>query len=814
MYVSMNWIKEHIDIPESVTIDEIVDKLTKASVEVDGINRIGEWWEPGLIQVGLVKDIMPHPNADRLRLADIKLANSEIQRVVCGAPNLAIGQKIIFAKTGSRVYSPKADDFITLETAKIRGVESSGMVLSESELGISDNHEGILVLDDKYDVGTSAQSILADTILDVHIWPNRPDLMNIIGIAREIDAIFNAKSTLTLPDTSYKVQADKSLPFPKIEIDDYAMCSRYTGMLIKDVTIKESPQWLQDRLRSAGMRPIYNVVDITNFVMMEMGQPLHSFDYDKLNGTIKVRSAKKNEKLETLDGEIRELISSDLVIADDKTAIALAGVMGGANSDISDVTKNVFLEAANFNPNNIRRTSQKFDLRSEASARFERNLPPHLAILGVQRAAKLIAEICGGTITHEFVDVKKNISDKRSLVKMNIETVQKICGIEVSEQEVLEKLQLLGFELDSKKNNDLMISVPLWRTDITIVDDLIEEFIRVYGYDTVPSVAINGEIPDHDLQDIVSVKSQLQDLFAAQGFNEIISYSLTTVEKLKIILGDAAVIENPPIALKNTLSSERSVLRTSMRHSLLETISYNIHNGQSDIWIFESGRIYSEKSKDITGTFTDSPLAEQEYLVGAISAQSLDRFGLPTAQEIDFFDAKGTLEAVFASLKINASFSTVSVFGLANPTVEILVDDQVVGLLGTVDATVLNHFDISRSVILFELNIDAIVNVLSKNNHFEPFSKFPPVINDLAVIVDEEIAHGNLADLLHQSALVVNVQLFDIYRGDQIDANKKSLAYKITYQSHDKTLTNEEVAQEQKKIIKQLNKTFGATIRE
>ncbi|MAX11209.1 MAG: phenylalanine--tRNA ligase subunit beta, partial [Chloroflexi bacterium] len=629
MYVSMNWIKEHIDIPESVTIDEIVDKLTKASVEVDGINRIGEWWEPGLIQVGLVKEIMPHPNADRLRLADIELAKSETQRVVCGAPNLAIGQKIVFAKTGSKVYSPKTNGFITLETAKIRGVESSGMVLSESELGISDNHEGILVLDDKYDVGTSAQSILADTILDVHIWPNRPDLMNIIGIAREIDAIFNATSTLTLPDTSYKVQADKSLPFPNIEIDDYTMCSRYTGMLIKDVTIKESPQWLQDKLRSAGMRPIYNVVDITNFVMMEMGQPLHSFDYDKLNGTIKVRSAKKNEKLETLDGEIRELISSDLVIADDQTAIALAGVMGGANSDISDATKNVFLEAANFNPNNIRRTSQKFDLRSEASARFERNLPPHLALLGVQRAAKLIAEICGGTIIHELVDVNKNISDKRSLVKMNIETVQKICGIKVSEEEVLKKLQLLGFELDSKKNNDLMISVPLWRTDITIVDDLIEEFIRVYGYDTVPSVAINGEIPDHDLQDIVSVKSQLQDLFVAQGFNEIISYSLTTVDKLKIILGDAAVIENPPIALKNTLSSERSVLRTSMRHSLLETISYNIHNGQSDIWIFESGRIYTEKSKDITGTFAESPLAEQEYLVGAISAQSLDRFGLP-----------------------------------------------------------------------------------------------------------------------------------------------------------------------------------------
>tara|TARA_B100000700_G_scaffold124185_3_gene139112 strand:- start:1780 stop:4212 length:2433 start_codon:yes stop_codon:yes gene_type:complete len=810
----MNWIKEYISIPQSVTIEEIVDKLTKASVEVDGVNRIGEWWEPELIQVGLVKDILPHPNADRLRLADIELAKSKVERVVCGAPNLEIGQKIVFAKTGSKVFSPKTNDYITLEAAKIRGVESNGMVLSESELGISDNHEGILVLDNDYEVGTSAQSILADTILDVHIWPNRPDLMNIVGIAREIDAIFNAKSTLKLPDMTYNIDNDNNLNFPKIEIDNYDLCSRYTGMLIKDVTIGESPSWLQDKLRSAGMRPIYNVVDITNYVMMEMGQPLHSFDYDKLNGTIKVRNAKKGEQLVTLDDETRELATTDLVIADDKTAIALAGVMGGANSDITDNTKNVFLEAANFNPNNIRRTSQKFDLRSEASARFERNLPPHLAYLGIQRAAKLIQDICGGTVIHELADVNNGISDKRHTVKMNIKTVQRICGIDVSEKEVLEKLQLLGFELDSKKGDDLIISVPLWRTDITIIDDLIEEFIRIYGYDKVPSISINGKIPDHDLQDIIRVKSRLQDLFVAQGFNEIISYSLTTVEKLKIILGEQAVDDNPPIALKNTLSSERKVLRTSMRHSLLETISYNIHNGQSNIWIFESGRIYSERRDDIVGTFKDSPLAEQEYIVGAVSAQTLDRFGLPTNKAVDFFDVKGALEAIFTSIKVNPSFTSSNHIGLTTPTTDILVNDDTIGVLGTVNRSVLDQFDIAGDVILFELQIDAITNALSGINHFKAFSKFPAVVNDLAVIVDENISHNSLIEVFQESALVHNVQLFDIYRGDQIDDNKKSLAYKITYQSFDKTLTNEEVTQEQNKIIKQLNKNYGATIRE
>ena len=814
MYVSMNWIKEHIDIPQSVTIEEIVDKLTKASVEVDGVNRIGEWWDPDLIQVGLVKDIIPHPNADRLRLTDIELANSHVERVVCGAPNLEIGQKIVFAKTGSKVFSPKTNEYIILETAKIRGVESSGMVLSESELGISDSHEGILVLDNAHEVGTSAQSILADTILDVHIWPNRPDLMNILGIAREIDAIFNSQSTLKLPDTSYKIIQDDNFHFPKIEIDDYDLCSRYTGILIKGVTIRESPPWLQEKLRSAGMRPIYNVVDITNYVMMEMGQPLHSFDYDKLTGKINVRNAKKGEELITLDGETRKLTDADLVIADDKTVIALAGVMGGANSDISDLTKNVFLEAANFNPNNIRRTSQKFDLRSEASARFERNLPPYLAYLGIQRAAKLIQDICGGTVCHDLADVNNGISDKSSIVPMNIATVQKICGIEVTEKEVLEKLQLLGFELDSKKGKELMISVPLWRTDITIIDDLIEEFIRIYGYDAVPSTPINGQIPDHSLQDSISIKSRLQDLFVAQGFNEIISYSLTTIEKLKIILGEEAVHKNPPIALKNMLSSERAVLRTSMRHSLLETISYNINNGQSDIWIFESGRIYTERTKDVSGTFKDSPLAEQEYLVGAVSAKILDRFGLPTSKTVDFFDVKGSLEAIFATLKINPSFDASNHIGLENPVADILIDGNIIGVLGIVEHAILDQFDITSDVILFELNIDAIANALTGINHFDAFSKFPAVVNDLAVIVDESVSHSSLINVIQQSVLVHNVQLFDIYRGDQIDKNKKSLAYKITYQSLDKTLTNEAVAQEQNKIIKQLNKNFGATIRE
>ena len=814
MYVSMNWIKDHIDIPQSISIDEIVDKLMKASVEVDGINRIGELWDTDLIQVGLVKNIMPHPNADRLQLADIELSKSEIERVVCGAPNLEIGQKIVFAKTGSKVFSPKTNDYIILERAKIRGIESNGMVLSESELGISDNHEGILVLDDEHKVGTPAQSILADTILDVHIWPNRPDLMNIVGIAREIDAIFNAKPTLQLPAIDYKVVKDNKLIFPKIEIDDYNLCSRYTGILIKDITIGESPLWLQEKLRSAGMRPIYNVVDITNYVMMEMGQPLHSFDYDKLNGTIKVRSAKKNEKLETLDGQLRELSINDLVIADDQTAIALAGVMGGANSDISDNTKNVFLEAANFNPNNIRRTSQKFDLRSEASARFERNLPPYLAYLGIQRAAKLIQDICGGTVCHELVDVNKGIKDEPSLVKINIEIVQKICGIDVSEKELLEKLQLLGFQLDSKKGKDLLIAIPLWRTDITIVDDLVEEFIRVYGYDTVPSTSISGEIPDHALQDMVKVKAQLQDLFVSQGFNEIVTYSLTTVDKLKVTLGDEEVNTNPPIALKNTLSSEREVLRTSIRHSMLETIAYNINNGQTDIWIFESGRVYSERTKSNSGIFADSPLAEQEFLVGAVAAQTLDRFGLPTSHTVDFFDVKGSLEAIFSSLKLNVSFNSGSLIGFSHPTAEIVVDGKVIGLLGKVDSNVLKHFDISKDVILFELNIDAIVKVLSGVSRFEVFSKFPPVINDIALIINEEISHASLLEVFNNSPLVNSVQLFDIYRGNQIDDNKKSLAYKITYQSLEKTLTNEEVIQEQNEIIKQLNKNFGATVRE
>jgi phenylalanyl-tRNA synthetase beta chain len=814
MYVSMNWIKEHIKLSDDISIDEIVDKLTKASVEVDGVQTIGDWWDPSLIQVGLVKDIMPHPNADRLRLADIQLSSSNIQRVVCGAPNLSIGQKIIFAKTGSKVFSPKNNEYMTLEQATIRGVESNGMVLSESELGISDNHEGILVLDNDSEVGISAKDLLSDVILDVHIWPNRPDLMNVIGIAREIDSIFNKESTLNLPGMNYEIQEDKNIIFPQIIIDDFTQCSRYIGLLIKDVKIGESPSWLKDKLRSVGMRPIYNVVDITNYVMMEIGQPLHAFDYDKVNGSIQVRNAKDNEELTTLDGQLRELSSDDLVIADDTAVIALAGVMGGANSDIHEETSNVFLEAANFNPNHIRRTSQKFDLRSEASARFERNIPPYLAEIAIQRAATLIQDICGGHACHPLVDINDKLNLAPQLIEVDINVVRRICGIDVSVDEVVEKLQLLGFKLQSNNEGILQIEIPLWRTDVHIIDDLIEEFIRIYGYDAVPSVPLSGAIPMHDQQNVVTLRDNLKDLFVSKGFYEVINYSLTKKETIVDVLGEDAVANNVPIELKNTLSSERSVLRTTIRHSILETIDYNLKNGQENIWIFEAARTYANKTKQQQGIYEKSPLAEDEYIVGGICAKDTDRFGFSTNKPINFFKVKGVLESIFSKMKLIDRYIETDIFGFTQEVAEIQINNESVGVLGIIDTTTLKKFDIDEEVILFEINLTTLHLLIQENKHFVPFSKFPAVINDIALVVDQNISHELVLDELTDSLLIVNAQLFDIYTGDQIDANKKSLAFKLTFQSDDKTLTNDEVKVEQDIIIDRVSKKFGAIIRQ
>ncbi|MDG1990525.1 MAG: phenylalanine--tRNA ligase subunit beta [Dehalococcoidia bacterium] len=810
----MNWIKEHIKLSDEISIDEIVDKLTKASVEVDGVQIIGDWWDTTLIQVGLVKDIKPHPNADRLRLADIQLSSSDIQRVVCGAPNLAVGQKIIFAKTGSKVFSPKDNEYMKLEQATIRGVESNGMVLSESELGISDNHEGILVLDNESEIGVSAKDLLSDVILDVHIWPNRPDLMNIIGIAREIDSIFNNESTLKLPEMNYEIKEDKKIIFPQIKVDDYAQCSRYMGLLIKDVTIGESPTWLKDKLRSVGMRPIYNVVDITNYVMMELGQPLHAFDFDKLNGSIQVRNAKDNEVLTTLDGELRELNSEDLVIADDSAVIALAGVMGGANSDINNDTNSVFLEAANFNPNSIRRTSQKYDLRSEASARFERNLPPYLAEIAIKRAAKLIEDICGGHACHAFVDINDKLDLNPQLIEMDINIVRRICGIDVSVDEVVEKLKLLGFKLQSHNKDILQIEIPLWRTDVHIIDDLIEEFIRIYGYDTVPSVPLSGAIPMHDKQNVVTLRDNLKDLFVNKGFYEVINYSLTKKEKIIDVLGEEAVTVTVPIELKNTLSSERSVLRTTMRHSILETIDYNLKNGQENIWIFEAGRTYAYKNKNQQGIYEKSPLAEDEYIVGGVCAKDTDRFGFSTDMPINFFEVKGILESIFLKMKLIDRYIEADIFGFTQEAAEIQINNESIGLLGMIDSATLKKFDIAEEVILFEINLTTLQSLIQESNHFVPFSKFPAVINDIALVVDQNISHEQVLEELTDSLLIVNAQLFDIYTGDQIDSNKKSLAFKLTFQSHDKTLTNDEVKVEQDKIVDRVSKKFDATIRQ
>tara|TARA_B110000263_G_scaffold247038_1_gene259124 strand:+ start:1242 stop:3686 length:2445 start_codon:yes stop_codon:yes gene_type:complete len=814
MFVSINWIREHITIPDNISVDEIVDKLTKASVEVDGVKTIGDWWDPTLMQVGLVNNILPHPNADRLRLADIQLSNNEIERVVCGAPNLEIGQKIIFAKTGSKVFSPKDNKFFVLETASIRGIESNGMVLSESEMGISDSHEGILVLDKNVKIGTPAKDILSDVILDVHIWPNRPDLMNIVGIAREIDAIFNSVSTLILPDIKFDIHENMDISFPNIIIDTKDLCPRYIGILLKDVSIGESPQWLKDKLLSTGLRPIYNVVDITNYVMMELGQPLHAFDFNSLEGSIIVRNAKKGEILKTLDGIDRKLSPDDLVIADDNAVIALAGVMGGANSQITDATHNVFLEAANFHPNSIRKTSQKFDLRSESSARFERNLPPYLAVIAAQRAAKLIQDICGGTIIHELVDVHGQLDVNPQLVEMDIQYVKKICGMNVSEDEVLQKLELLGFSLHSKANGLLVIEIPLWRTDIHIVDDLIEEFIRIYGYDSVPSIPLSGSIPMHPQQKIVGIRDKIKDMFVNKGFHEIITYSLTTIDKLTAALGESAVSSNKPVSLKNTLSSERSVLRTTLKHSLLETISYNLKNGQQDLWFFEAGRAYATKNDLYEGIYPTSPLAEDEFIVGAISAKVKDRFDMNTNKNIGFFEAKGILESIFNNLELQESYHDANVYGFSNELVDIRIKDVIVGHLGALNASVLHQFDINESVILFEINLGLLSKVLANHQPFVQFSKFPPVVNDIAVVLDVNVLHIDIHNVLIESPLVVSAQLFDIYSGDQLGPNKKSLAYKLTFQSFEKTLTNEEVNIEQSKIIKTLINKFDATIRE
>ena len=813
MLVSLKWLREYVDLPPNLDVDELAHRLTMASAEVEAIHRVGGW-DRELVTVGEVLSVDPHPNADRLRLATVRYAGAaDPQQVVCGAPNVAAGQRIAFAREGAELVDGRSGELSTLEGATIRGVGSSGMVLSERELGLSDEHEGILVLPDDAPVGTPLADYLGDTVLDVHIWPNRADTMNMTGIARELAAILGGirGGGVPMPDETYAADGPPIAGAVGVAIDDPELCARYIATVIEGVEVGPSPRWMQERLSAAGMRPISNVVDITNYVMLELGQPLHAFDFDALHGDIGVRTARAGERMTTLDGEDRALTTDTLLITDGSGPIALAGVMGGAATEVSDSTTSVLLESATFDPASIRRTSMRLRLRSEASSRFERGLSPELAAHASRRATKLFVELCGGTARAGSVDAhpRPHEAPRVTVTRRRMDT---LIGIEVPDREVEATLDALGFAVGRTGDDaeGFVVTPPWWRTDIAIADDVIEEVVRIAGYDRLPATTLAGRIPPREPDPLVALRERLTDALVEAGMQQTVSYSLTTDEVLRRVVAPEELAIIRPLRLRNTLSSDREVMRPTLRHSLLETVDRNLRAGAAEVAIFEAARVYLPRfgaEAELSGGLPE----ERTMLCAALSGFELDRWGRSTDRRLDFFDAKGVIETALGELGVAIEYVADKEFAMLQGRVARLeAGGDRVGVLGEMHPQTLVQFDIEQPVMLFELDLAALFPHTPERLQAQPVSRYPAVEQDLALVVDAGVAADALRAAIEQSRLVAQAQVFDVYRGDQLPPGKKSVAFAIRYQSGDRTLTTEDANREQERIVRRLAHQFDA----
>jgi phenylalanyl-tRNA synthetase beta chain len=800
MKVSLKWLADYVDI--EMPTDVLARRLTESAAEVEAIERTGGW-DREHIFVGRVLDVTQHPNADRLRLATVDFGSGP-QTVVCGAPNVAKGQNIAFATVGAHVIDGHTGTATVLKAAKIRGVESAGMVMSERELGLSDQHEGILVLPDDAPVGTPLADYLGDTVLDIGIAANRPDLMSMVGVAREVAAL--SGSRVREPDLEVDEQGALAAGRIAVEIADPDLCPRYTATLIDNVKVGPSPAWMQERLIAAGMRPINNVVDVTNYVMLEMGQPLHAFDLSKIRGgKIIVRRAGPDERLTTLDGVERVLGPDMLVIADTEGAVALAGVMGGLDSEVSEATTSVLLESASFNPTSIRRTSTQLKARSEASSRFERGPGAVLPAMAARRAAKLIAEVSGGIVAPGVVDAYP-APVAPPVVTLTRDRLRTVLGTDVPRERVTGILGSLGFNVEIDAQGSFVVTSPYWRTDIHIPEDVIEEISRVLGYSEIPSRALHGGIPAMTHQAIREFREEVKDVLAAAGMQETITYSLTTTASLARVMPEKSLDSSPPLRALNPISSDHEYLRTSLRASVLESAAGNLRLESGPLALFEAGRVYLPQENDLPD--------EREIVTGVVTGHRLDRWGRPTQDGLDFFDAKACTEYLFESLGVDADYADVEEFGLLpGRTAALVVAGERVGVLGQVHPQIALSFEIESDLFLFEIDLARLMEAVPERRVYRPVSRFPAVDQDLALVVDEGIPATRVTKIIADAPLVKDVRPFDVYQGGAIPPGKKSLAFALSFQAPDRTLTDNEVTRARERILQRLKRELGAELR-
>lgn len=823
MRVPLSWLQEFVDI--TLSVDELVHRLTMAGLEVGDVEEIGSTWQPDKIWVGEVIEVAPHPNADRLVLATVAYGQGQPQTVVTGAPNLRPGdrgQKVAFATEGAELIDAYSETpgTMVLKRAKIRGVESAGMVCSEKELGLSDEHQGILILEPEATVGQALRDYLGDVVLDIELTPNLARANNMIGMAREVAALTGQAMRHWPPQDAILVgpHAAKT-SYTAVASADAQLCARYSAALIENVTIQPSPAWMQRRLRLAGMRPINNIVDITNYCMLETGQPLHAFDYEKLQLSrhgIVVRRAEPGERLLTLDGIDRELSSDMLLITDDSGPIALAGVMGGAATEVSASTRHILLESANFDFLSIRRTSQHLRLYSEAGQRFGRGMDPELTPLGLLRAGRLMERLSSGTLHRDLADTYPNRPSAKQ-ISLPLGDVKRLLGIDIGLDETVRMLSALEFGCTVQRQGEattLAVAVPSYRLDVSIPADLIEEIARVHGYDAIPSTLMRDVLPPQRSQPQRQGIELTRDILAGCGLTEIISYSLTNLDLInRLNPGQPEANPGDYVRVANPLSTEREFLRQSLVPSMVETLQHN-RRFRRRMLLFEIGRVYLPRPGE---ELPDEPRRLAIGLTGAIHPAS---WQTPTeaAAHLGFTHLKGVVETLVERLHTPEIRYTSAAHPALHParTAALCMHGKPIGIMGELHPQLRESLELpDQPVALLELDLDALI-ASRQPRHFTPIARFPAVLEDIALVVDAEVPARAVQEAIETAGgeLLRRVDLFDLYQGESIPEGKKSLAYALAFQADDRSLTEEEVRTIYQRIQQRAATELGAQPRQ
>lgn len=806
MKISYNWLKQFIKIDWKS--EETAALLTDLGLEVEMVEKY-QSVKGGLegIVVGHVLTCVPHPDADRLKVTTVDLGDGIPVQIVCGATNVAAGQKVPVATIGTTLYDKEGVAF-QIKKGKIRGQESYGMICAEDELGLGESHDGIMILDNSIVAGTTAATVFKienDEVFEIGLTPNRADAMSHLGTARDLRAGLlqsGVKVELISPSVS-NFRVDKRILKIDVSVEKNALAPRYCGVTISGISIKPSPDWLQNRLKAIGINPKNNIVDVTNYVLHELGQPLHAFDASKIHGKIIVKTLPSGTKFTTLDDIERSLHEEDLMICDEKGPLCIAGVFGGKNSGVSDSTTSIFLESAYFNPVSIRKSAKRHQLNTDASFRFERGIDPTITEYALKRAALLIQEVAGGEITSDIVDIyPKKIEEFP--VFLNFNNVKKIIGQELPKEIIKNILASLEIKVNSVSDAGLGLTIPAYRVDVQREIDVIEEILRVYGYNNIKfSDKLNATVANSPRTEDYKVQNIIANQLNSHGFHEMMANSLTTSAYVQL---SEMLKEEHNVLMLNPLSNDLAVMRQSLLFSGLEAISYNINRRNSDLKFFEFGKTYHK---------FPSGYEEHKHLTLFITGNRNQESWTNTQKPTDFFLFKGYVNGVISRLGIQKTQNIPMTSDVFSEGIAIAQGNDILVEYGVVKKSILKHFDIKQEVLFADFNWALILKLLSNKIKYVEIPKYPEVRRDLSLLLDNSVSFDTIYHLSRQTekSLLKDINLFDVYQGKNLPEGKKSYAVSFTIQDNTKTLTDVQIDKIMSKLQKNFETELGASLR-